>query len=138
MNHSAAHLKHCKSALFFHVHAHVMPWIVCSSPGSSVHEILQARILEWVAISYSRGSSQPRDKPYIKKKLKYNQSLTHCSWPQGAPILTRFCSRRTSPVPIHTVRPLETKTPISVLPWVAPPPSTTNQTGHSFKRQSYS
>ena len=32
----------------------------CSKPGSSVHGILQARILEWVAISYSRGSSQPR------------------------------------------------------------------------------
>ena len=33
----------------------------CSHPGSSVHGILQARILEWVAISFSRGSSQPRD-----------------------------------------------------------------------------
>ena len=33
----------------------------CSLLGSSVHGILQARILEWVAISYSRGSSQPRD-----------------------------------------------------------------------------
>ena len=32
-----------------------------SPPGSSVHGILQARILEWVAISFSRGSSQPRD-----------------------------------------------------------------------------
>ena len=32
----------------------------CSSPGSSVHGILQARILEWVAISFSRGSSWPR------------------------------------------------------------------------------
>ena len=31
-----------------------------SPPGSSVHEILQARILEWVAISFSRESSQPR------------------------------------------------------------------------------
>ena len=30
-------------------------------PGSSVHGILQARILEWVAIPFSRGSSQPRD-----------------------------------------------------------------------------
>ena len=29
-------------------------------PGSSVHGILQARILEWVAIPFSRGSSQPR------------------------------------------------------------------------------
>ena len=32
-----------------------------SLPGSSVHGIFQARILEWVAISFSRGSSQPRD-----------------------------------------------------------------------------
>ena len=31
----------------------------CSLPGSSVHGILQARILEWVAIPFSRGSSQP-------------------------------------------------------------------------------
>ena len=33
----------------------------CNPPGSSIHGILQARILEWVAISFSRGSSQPRD-----------------------------------------------------------------------------
>ena len=33
----------------------------CSPPGSSVHGISQARGLEWVAISFSRGSSQPRD-----------------------------------------------------------------------------
>ena len=33
----------------------------CSPPGSSVHGIFQARVLEWVAISFSRGSSQPRD-----------------------------------------------------------------------------
>ena len=33
----------------------------CSPSGSSIHGILQARILEWVAISFSRGSSQPRD-----------------------------------------------------------------------------
>ena len=32
-----------------------------SLPGSSIHGILQARILEWVAIFSSRGSSQPRD-----------------------------------------------------------------------------
>ena len=32
-----------------------------SPPGSSCHGILQARILEWVAISFSRGSSWPRD-----------------------------------------------------------------------------
>ena len=33
----------------------------CSSPGSSVHGIFQARIVEWVAISYSRGYSLLRD-----------------------------------------------------------------------------
>ena len=33
----------------------------CSPPGSSVHGILQAKILEWVAISFSRGSFWPRD-----------------------------------------------------------------------------
>ena len=33
----------------------------CNPPGSSVHGILQARILEWVAIPSSRGSSRPRD-----------------------------------------------------------------------------
>ena len=37
----------------------------CSLPGSSVHGILQARILEWVAISFSRGSSQPRDQTWV-------------------------------------------------------------------------
>ena len=33
----------------------------CSLPDSSVHWILQARTLEWVAVPYSRGSSPPRD-----------------------------------------------------------------------------
>ena len=33
----------------------------CSLPGSSIHGISQERILEWVAISFSRGSSPPRD-----------------------------------------------------------------------------
>ena len=37
----------------------------CSLPGSSVHGILQARILEWAAISFSRGSSQPRDQTWV-------------------------------------------------------------------------
>ena len=35
--------------------------MVCSPPGSSVHGIFQARVLQWVAISFSRGSSWPRD-----------------------------------------------------------------------------
>ena len=51
-------------------HSVVCDWHVCnpmdcSPPGSSVHGIFQARILEWVAISSSRGSSQPRDRTWV-------------------------------------------------------------------------
>ena len=48
-----------------------------SPPGSSVHEIFQARILEWIAIFFSRGSSQPKDQTLIslgaRVPLKYRQ-----------------------------------------------------------------
>ena len=37
----------------------------CSQPGSSVHGILQARILEWVAIPFSKGSSWPKDQTQV-------------------------------------------------------------------------
>ena len=39
----------------------------CNPPGSSVHGILQARILDWVAIPFSRGSSQPRDQIWVSR-----------------------------------------------------------------------
>ena len=50
----------------------------CSPPGSSVHGIFQARMLEWVAISSSRGPSQPRDRthvsciPHIGRQILYH------------------------------------------------------------------
>ena len=37
----------------------------CSLPGFSIHRIFQARVLEWVAISFSRGSSQPRNQTWV-------------------------------------------------------------------------
>ena len=37
----------------------------CSPPGSSVHGILQARILQWVAFPFSRASSRPRDQTQV-------------------------------------------------------------------------
>ena len=37
----------------------------CSLPGSSVHGVLQARILEWVAMPSSRGSPQLRDQTWV-------------------------------------------------------------------------
>ena len=39
----------------------------CSLPGSSVHGILQARILQWVPIPFSRGSSWPRDRIQVSR-----------------------------------------------------------------------
>ena len=68
------HLHHPLSGLS---HQHLLSWgwwwfsrsvvpdsyspMDCSPPGSSVHGISQVRILEWLAISFSRGSSQPRN-----------------------------------------------------------------------------
>ena len=49
-----------------------------SPPGSSIHGILQARILEWVTISSSRGSSQPRDWTcisYFGRQILYHHHL---------------------------------------------------------------
>ena len=39
----------------------------CSPPGYSVHGILQARVLEWVAISSSKGCFQPRDRTQVSQ-----------------------------------------------------------------------
>ena len=52
----------------------------CSPPGSSLHGILQARILGWIAAPFSRGSSQPRD------------------WTQVSCIAGRFLSSEGSPI----------------------------------------
>ena len=43
----------------------------CSLPDSSVHGILQARILEWVALSFSRGSSRPRTRTRVSCLLHW-------------------------------------------------------------------
>ena len=52
-------------------------------PGSSVHGILQARVLEWVAISFSRGSSQPRD----RTRISCNADGFLTTGPQGKPVV---------------------------------------------------
>ena len=49
-----------------------------SMPDSSVHGIFQARILEWVAISFSRGSSWPRGQTHISligRQILYQEPL---------------------------------------------------------------
>ena len=49
----------------------------CSPPGSSIHGIFQARILEWVAIFYSRVSSWPRDQTCVSCTGRW--ILNHCA-----------------------------------------------------------
>ena len=53
-----------KVKLLSHVWLFAPPGL-CGLPGSSVHGIFQARILEWVATSFSRRSSQPRDWTWV-------------------------------------------------------------------------
>ena len=53
----------------------------CSPPGSSVHGILQARVLKWVAVSFSRGSSQPRDQTQVS--CIAGRFFTHWAGPQN-------------------------------------------------------
>ena len=47
----------------------------CSLPGFSVYGILQARIMEWVAISFSRGSSRPRDHTLLINYILWKSCL---------------------------------------------------------------
>ena len=74
----------------------------CSQAGSSVHGIFQARILEWVAISYFKGPSQPKDQIWvscvscISRQILYHgatwEALRFIAGP-GKPELPRLSSR---------------------------------------------
>ena len=50
----------------------------CSPPGCSVHGVFQARILEWVAISPSRGSSPPRNRTHISCLFWIGRRVLYC------------------------------------------------------------
>ena len=66
-------------------------FIDCSPPGSSVHGILQARILEWVAMPSSRGSSWPRNWTHISSLLHWQVSSLPLA-PPGKPSFKRVTS----------------------------------------------
>ena len=53
----------------------------CSLSGSSIHGIFQARILAWITISFSRGSSQCRD----QTQVSHTASRLYCLSHQGSP-----------------------------------------------------
>ena len=52
----------------------------CSLPGSSVNGIFQARVLEWVAVSFSKGSSLPRDWTWVSALKADAYRLRHFWW----------------------------------------------------------
>jgi len=56
----------------------------CGPPGSSVHGILQTRILEWVAVPSSRGSSKPRDQTCILCLLHWQAGSLPLTLPGNA------------------------------------------------------
>ena len=60
----------------------------CSPPGSSVHGMLQAKILDWVAIPFSRVSSWPRDQTWVCH-MQANSLLSESPW---KPLLFQFSS----------------------------------------------
>ena len=72
--------------LFSHLvmpNSYSTPWTV-SHQASSVHGISQARILEWVAIFFSRESSQPRDKTCVScigRQILYHRATWEASFP---------------------------------------------------------
>ena len=60
----------------------------CSLPDSSVHGILQARILEWVSMPSSRGSSQPRDQTHISHVACFGWQVLFHQCHLGSPLIT--------------------------------------------------
>ena len=63
----------------------------CSPPDSSVHGIFQAKILEWVAISFSRGSSQPE----ISLKEMTSRNTETSTWGRTLIRLSKLCFSET-------------------------------------------
>ena len=79
----------------------------CNPPGSSVHGILQARILEWVTISSSRGSSRPRD------------------WTRDSRIASRrfylWATREVVSIPVSSLYSSKPRPPPAGSPYLYPP-----------------
>ena len=87
----------------------------CSLPGSSVHGILQTKILKWVAIPFSRGSSQPRDRTQVSciASKFFTIWATRESESETAPSCPTFCDCSLPSSSIHGI--FQAK----VLEWVA-------------------
>ena len=92
----------------------------CSLPGSSVHGVSQARILEWVAISFSKGSFWPRDQTWVSciagrfftDWAPEKPTAIISLWPTNAPAsLVHMCSPSSFPQWLRD-RPLDYPWPV--------------------------
>ena len=91
----------------------------CSLPVSSVQGIFQARTLEWIAISSSRGFSQPRDQIHVFRLLHWQAgSLPLRHW--GSPISTCCCGCEVASVVSDSVRPHRRQPARLPGPWDSP------------------
>ena len=88
----------------------------CSLPGSSVHGISQARILEWIAISFSKGFPQTRDSTsisYIGRQVLYHFNTCCCCYSVTQSCLTLChlmdCSMPGVPAHHHLPEPIQTR-----------------------------
>ena len=62
----------------------------CSLPCSSIRGIFQARVLEWIAISFSRGSSQPRNRTQVSCVAGRHYHLSHQGSSSSSPSELRY------------------------------------------------
>ena len=128
--------------------------IDCSLPGSSVYGIFQARILEWVTMSFSTGSWQPTSpalaggilyhwttweaKQEWKQKSKTNSSVQFSSVAQLCPTLCNPMNRSTPGLPVHHQLPEFTQTHVHRVgdaiqpsqPLLSPSPPVPNPSQH--------
>ena len=70
----------------------------CSQPGSSVHGIVQARTLDWVATPPSRGPSRPRDRTCISYVSCTARQVLHQQHPLWQGLMDALCSMCLSPM----------------------------------------
>ena len=115
-----------------------------SPPGSSVHRISHARILEWIAISFSRGSSQPRDRTwvsYIGRQILYHwatreaptQLRNSFNFPRiSIPLIWSFSAIS---VPLMTTLPSPRVEPVAGHCRFSPTPSTLGASDSSVSRR---
>ena len=84
----------------------------CSLPHSSVHGISQARVLEWIAISFSRGSLRPSDRTRVFLIVQFSSVAQSC------PTLRNPTNRSTPGLPVHHQLPefIQTHITESVMP----------------------